>query len=186
MKKIVFLINTLDSGGAERVVSLLLDRFIEKYDCYLILIHNNIFYKIDKRVKIINLNDPIKQSGLKKLINLIVLTYKLINIIKENAYGKPKAKTIGTGKIKMSKSSLISPEINLLGLTVDEAISRLDKYLDDAYISKLPQVRIVHGKGTGALRNGVTSYLKGVSYIKSFRLGEIGEGDSGVTIVEFK
>ena len=86
MKKIVFLINTLDSGGAERVVSLLLDRFIEKYDCYLILIHNNIFYKIDKRVKIINLNDPIKQSGLKKLINLIVLTYKLINIIKENDF----------------------------------------------------------------------------------------------------
>lgn len=92
----------------------------------------------------------------------------------------------GSGKIKMSKSASISHEINLLGLTVDEAVAKLDKYLDDAYISRIPQVRIVHGKGTGALRNGVTAYLRGVPYIKSFRLGEIGEGDSGVTIVDFK
>ena len=69
---------------------------------------------------------------------------------------------------------------------VDEAVAKLDKYLDDAYISRIPQVRIVHGKGTGALRNGVTAYLRGVPYIKSFRLGEIGEGDTGVTIVDFK
>ena len=92
----------------------------------------------------------------------------------------------GTGKIKMSKSAYVSPEINLLGKTVDEAIAILDKYLDDAYISKLPQVRVVHGKGTGALRNGVTSYLRGVPYVKDFRLGQIGEGDAGVTIVDFK
>ncbi len=92
----------------------------------------------------------------------------------------------GSGRLKMSKSASISSEINLLGLTVDEAIARLDKYLDDAYIAKIPQVRIVHGKGTGALRNGVTAYLKGISYIKAFRLGEIGEGDAGVTIVDFK
>ena len=92
----------------------------------------------------------------------------------------------GSGKIKMSKAASISHEINLLGLTVDEAVAKLDKYLDDAYISKIPQVRIVHGKGTGALRNGVTAYLRGVPYIKSFRLGEIGEGDTGVTIVDFK
>ncbi len=92
----------------------------------------------------------------------------------------------GSGKIKMSKAASISHEINLLGLTVDEAIAKLDKYLDDAYISRIPQVRIVHGKGTGALRNGVTAYLRGVPYIKSFRLGEIGEGDTGVTIVDFK
>lgn len=92
----------------------------------------------------------------------------------------------GSGKIKMSKSAGISPEINLLGLTVDEAVARLDKYLDDAYIARIAQVRIVHGKGTGALRNGVTAYLRGVPYIKSFRLGEVGEGDAGVTIVEFK
>lgn len=91
-----------------------------------------------------------------------------------------------SGKIKMSKAASISHEINLLGLTVDEAVAKLDKYLDDAYISRIPQVRIVHGKGTGALRNGVTAYLRGVPYIKSFRLGEIGEGDTGVTIVDFK
>lgn len=92
----------------------------------------------------------------------------------------------GSGKIKMSKSFSISPEINLLGKTVDEAIAVLDKYLDDAYLSHLPNVRIVHGKGTGALRNAVQCHLKKCKYIKSYRLGELGEGDSGVTIAEFK
>lgn len=92
----------------------------------------------------------------------------------------------GLGKIKMSKSSSVSSEINLLGYTVDEAIAVLDKYLDDAYIARIPQVRIVHGKGTGALRSGITSYLHGVPYIKEFRLGQIGEGAEGVTIVTFK
>lgn len=98
---------------------------------------------------------------------------------------KPKG-TGGSGKIKMSKSSSVSSEINLLGYTVDEAIAVLDKYLDDAYIARIPQVRIVHGKGTGALRSGITSYLHGVPYIKEFRLGQIGEGAEGVTIVTFK
>lgn len=92
----------------------------------------------------------------------------------------------GSGKIKMSKSSSVSSEINLLGYTIDEAIAVLDKYLDDAYIARIPQVRIVHGKGTGALRSGITSYLHGVPYIKEFRLGQIGEGAEGVTIVTFK
>lgn len=92
----------------------------------------------------------------------------------------------GSGKIKMSKSSSVSSEINLLGYTVDEAIAVLDKYLDDAYIARIPQVQIVHGKGTGALRSGITSYLHGVPYIKEFRLGQIGEGAEGVTIVTFK
>lgn len=114
-----------------------------------------------------------------------------LEIIPEDAFGKkiPKASGSssfgGAGKIKMSKSANISSEINLLGLTVDEAIAKLDKYLDDAYMS-LPQVRVVHGKGTGALRKGVTNYLKTLPYIKSFRIGELGEGDTGVTIVEFK
>ena len=92
----------------------------------------------------------------------------------------------GAGKIKMSKSFQVSPEINLLGQTVDEALAVLDKYLDDAYLAHLPSVRVVHGKGTGALRQGVHNYLKRVSYVKSYRLGEIGEGDAGVTIVTFK
>ena len=92
----------------------------------------------------------------------------------------------GSGKIKMSKSASVSTEINLLGKTVDEAIMELDKYLDDAYIAHLPSVRIVHGKGTGALRKGVHNYLRRLKHVKSYRLGEFGEGDAGVTIVEFK
>ena len=91
-----------------------------------------------------------------------------------------------TGKMKMGKSMSVSPEINLLGKTVDEAIAALDKYLDDAYIAHLSQVRIIHGKGTGALRAGVHQYLRRQKHIKSFRLGAFGEGDAGVTIVEFK
>ena len=89
-------------------------------------------------------------------------------------------------KIGMSKTKSISMEINLLGRTVDEAIAELDKYLDDAYLSHVPSVRIVHGKGTGALRAAVQRHLKTVSYVKSFHLGEFGEGDAGVTIAEFK
>ena len=92
----------------------------------------------------------------------------------------------GSGKIKMSKSASVSTESNLLGKTVDEAIMELDKYLDDAYIAHLPSVRIVHGKGTGALRKGVHNYLRRQKHVKSYRLGEFGEGDAGVTIVEFK
>ncbi len=91
-----------------------------------------------------------------------------------------------TGKMKMNKSMTMSPEINLLGKTVDEAIAVLDKYLDDAYLSHLSPVRVVHGKGTGALRKGVHDYLRRLKYVKSYRLGEFGEGDAGVTIVEFK
>lgn len=91
-----------------------------------------------------------------------------------------------SGKLKMSKSYSISTEINLLGKTVDEALSALDKYMDDAYLSHLPSVRIVHGKGTGALRKAVHDYLRRCKYVKNYRLGEYGEGDAGVTIAEFK
>lgn len=90
------------------------------------------------------------------------------------------------GKMKMGKAMTVSPEINLLGKTVDEAIAELDKYLDDAYLSHLSPVRIVHGKGTGALRAGIHNYLKRQKHVKSYRLGAFGEGDAGVTIVEFK
>ena len=92
----------------------------------------------------------------------------------------------GSGKIRMSKSALISTEINLIGMTVDEAMGHLDKYLDDAYLAHVPSVRIVHGKGTGALRTAVQQHLKRCKYIKSYRLGTFGEGDAGVTIAEFK
>jgi len=100
--------------------------------------------------------------------------------------GTGKLNRSGTGKMKMSKSLSVSTEINLLGLTVDEALSQLDKYLDDAYLAHLPSVRIVHGKGTGALRSAVQRHLKRTRYIESFRLGEFGEGDAGVTIATFK
>ena len=91
-----------------------------------------------------------------------------------------------SGKVRMNKSLSVSPEINLLGKTVDEACAELDKYLDDAALAHLEQVRIVHGKGTGALRNGVHKYLKKNRHVASFRLGEFGEGDAGVTIAKLK
>lgn len=107
-------------------------------------------------------------------------------LIEDAAPGSKKYAKTGAGKLKMSKSASVSTEINLIGKTVDEAIALLDKYLDDAYLAHLPSVRIVHGKGTGALRSAVQSHLKRQSYIKSFHLGEFGEGDAGVTIAEFK
>ncbi len=110
---------------------------------------------------------------------------KDLRIVEENPKPKEKGRKSNYSG-SFSKSASISPEINLLGKTVDEALAALDKYLDDAYLSHLTSVRVVHGKGTGALRNGVHRYLKGVRYVKSFRMGEFGEGDAGVTIVEFK
>ena len=113
--------------------------------------------------------------------------------IKDLAYGEAKAvpekpvlQRSHTGSVKMSKSMHVSAEINLLGKTVDEALAELDKYLDDAYLAHLPSVRVVHGKGTGALRSAVQNHLKRIKYVKSYRLGEYGEGDAGVTIVTFK
>lgn len=100
--------------------------------------------------------------------------------------GKKVNTKANSGKIKMSKSASVSTEINLLGMTSDEAIAVLDKYLDDAYIAHLPSVRIVHGKGTGALRAAVHKHLKRQKYVKSYHLGEYGEGDAGVTIAEFE
>lgn len=105
---------------------------------------------------------------------------------KDNKSGKEFAKKFASSKGTLSKASSISSEINLIGLTVDEAIAQLDKYLDDAYLSHLSSVRIVHGKGTGALRSAVTQFLKKVKYVGNYRAGEFGEGDAGVTIVEFK
>ena len=109
-----------------------------------------------------------------------------LELIDEPVIKTPALSRTGQGKIKMSKSASVSTEINLLGKTVDEAIAELDKYLDDAYIAHLSSVRIVHGKGTGALRQGVHNYLKRQKHVASYRLGAFGEGDAGVTIVEFK
>ena len=109
-----------------------------------------------------------------------------LELVDEPVITAPSLQRTGAGKIRMSKSAGISTEINLLGKTVDEAVAELDKYLDDAYIAHLKSVRIVHGKGTGALRKGIHNYLKRQKNVASFRLGEFGEGDAGVTIVEFK
>ena len=109
-----------------------------------------------------------------------------LELVDEPVITTPSLQKTGAGKIRMSKSASVSTEINLLGRTVDEAIAELDKYLDDAYIAHLKSVRVVHGKGTGALRKGVHNYLKRQKHVESFRLGEFGEGDAGVTIVEFK
>ena len=91
-----------------------------------------------------------------------------------------------SGKVTLNKSQHIRPEIDVRGYTSEEALSTIDKYMDDAYLSNLPQVTIIHGKGTGVLRNSIHKKLRTVKYVKSFRLGNFGEGESGVTIVEFK
>ncbi|WP_278883957.1 endonuclease MutS2 [[Ruminococcus] torques] len=108
-----------------------------------------------------------------------------LEIIEEvSPYAPKRMNRTAKSKIKMSKSLSVSPEINLLGKTVDEAVAELDKYLDDALLSHLNSVRIVHGKGTGALRKGIHEYLRRQKHVKSYRLAEFGEGDAGVTIVE--
>ena len=110
-----------------------------------------------------------------------------LEIIEETpSYSAKQMHKTSKGKMKMGKSFSVSSEINLLGKTVDEAIAELDKYLDDAALAHLSNVRVVHGKGTGALRSGIHTYLKRQKHVKSFRLGAFGEGDAGVTIVELK
>lgn len=104
----------------------------------------------------------------------------------EKTEAEKKYRPSGSGKIKMSKTASIGTEINLIGKTTDEAVAELDKYLDDAYLAHVPSVRIVHGKGTGALRNAVHQHLRRLKYISDFHLGEYGEGDAGVTIATFK
>lgn len=123
----------------------------------------------------------VQMGILRSLVNI-----KDLILVEETPVLGNKKKSTGAGKIKMAKSASVSTEINLIGKTTDEAIALLDKYLDDAYIAHMPSVRIVHGKGTGALRNAVHNHLKRLKYIKSYRLGEFGEGDAGVTIAEFK
>ena len=126
----------------------------------------------------------VQMGILRSLVNINDLV--LIDDESTSPIAKKYGSGSSSGKIKMSKSASVSTEINLIGMTVDEAIAHLDKYLDDAYIAHLPSVRIVHGKGTGALRSAVHAHLKRQKYVKSFRLGEAGEGDAGVTIAEFE
>ena len=125
-------------------------------------------------------NVTVQMGILRSQVNISEL-----EIIEEPTPGTAKKfSRTSRGKIAMGKSLSVSPEINLLGKTVDEAVAELDKYLDDALLSHLHTVRVVHGKGTGALRKGIHEYLRRQKHVKSYHLAEFGEGDAGVTIVE--
>ena len=152
-------------------------------------------FKIGDAVRVLSMNlngtvsslpndkgDLFVQMGiLRSQVNI-----KNLELIDEPVITGPNMKKTGSGQIKMAKTAYISPELNLIGKLVDEALPILDKYLDDAYLAHLPQVTIIHGRGTGALRNAVHNHLKKTKYVKSYRVGGFGEGDHGVTIVEFK
>lgn len=152
-------------------------------------------FKLGESVKVLSMNltgtiSSLPDSRGNVTVQMGILRSQVnisdLEIIEEvNPYSKNSMKRAGGGsKIKMSKSLSVSPEINLLGKTVDEAVAELDKYLDDALLSHLSTVRVVHGKGTGALRKGIHEYLRRQKHVKSFHLAEFGEGDAGVTIVE--
>ena len=153
-------------------------------------------FKLGESVKVLSMNltgtiSSLPDSRGNVTVQMGILRSQVnisdLEIIEEqNPYTPKNINRTGSGKIKMSKSLSVSPEINLLGKTVDEAVAELDKYLDDAVLSHLSTVRIVHGKGTGALRKGIHEYLRRQKHIKSYHLAEYGEGDAGVTIVELK
>lgn len=153
-------------------------------------------FKLGESVKVLSMNltgtvSSLPDSRGNLTVQMGILRSQVnisdLEIIDEPAsYSAGSKKGTSRSKMKMSKSLSVRPEINLLGKTVDEAVSELDKYLDDALLSHLNTVRIVHGKGTGALRKGIHEYLRRQKHVKSYRLAEFGEGDAGVTIVEFK
>lgn len=151
-------------------------------------------FKLGESVKVLSMNltgtvSSLPDSRGNVTVQMGILRSQVnisdLEIIEEpSPYTAKKFSRTSKGKIAMGKSLSVSPEINLLGRTVDEAVSELDKYLDDALLSHLNTVRVVHGKGTGALRKGIHEYLRRQKHVKSYRLAEFGEGDAGVTIVE--
>lgn len=153
-------------------------------------------FKLGESVKVLSLNLTGTVSSLPDAKGNITVQMGILRsqvnmsdleIIEEKpSYTAKQMRQTNKGKLKMGKSFSVSMELNLLGKTVDEAIAELDKYLDDAALAHLSTVRVVHGKGTGALRSGIHSYLKKQKHVKSYRLGAFGEGDAGVTIVELK
>ena len=153
-------------------------------------------FKLGESVKVLSMNltgtvasRPDSRGNLTVQMGILRSQVNIsdLEIIEEpSPYTPKKLSRTSRGKIGMSKSLSVSLEINLLGRTVDEAVAELDKYLDDALLSHLDTVRIVHGKGTGALRKGIHEYLRRQKHVKSYRLAEFGEGDAGVTIVELK
>lgn len=111
---------------------------------------------------------------------------KDLELIEEPVNASAKLGRTSSGTIKVNKSMHASSEINLLGKTVDEATAALDKFIDDAYIAHLHTLRVIHGKGTGALRKGVHEYLRSSRQVEEYHLAEFGEGDAGVTIVKLR
>ena len=151
--------------------------------------------QVGDSVKVLSLNLkgivrslPDKSGNLDVQMGILhsVVNVKDIELLDEVSIKGPSYEHTASGRVRISKSASVSPEINLLGMTVDEAVSVLDKYLDDAAIAHLDEVRVVHGKGTGALRAGVQNFLRKNKHVQSYRLGEYGEGDAGVTIVKLK
>ena len=151
-------------------------------------------FKLGESVKVLSMNLTGTVSSLPDAkgnltVRMGILSSQVnisdLEIIEEvSPYAPKKMNRTSKGKIKMGKSLSVRPEINLLGRTVDEAVAELDKYLDDAILAHLNTVRVVHGKGTGALRKGIHEYLRRQKHVKSYHLAEFGEGDAGVTIVE--
>ncbi len=145
------------------------------------------------RVRSMNLNGtvhtlPNAKGDLTVQMGILSSTVNIrdLEILPDEPGAATKKAASGAGKIKLSKSASVSAEVNLIGKTTAEAVAILDKYLDDALLAHIPSVRIVHGKGTGALRNAVWQHLKKLPYIDEYHLGEYGEGDAGVTIATFK
>lgn len=160
-------------------------------------VHKPEDFKLGESVKVLSMNltgtvVSLPDAKGRVTVQMGILRSQLpisdLEILEEKpVYLKKTARQTTKGKMKMGKSMSVSPEINLLGKTVDEAVAELDKYLDDAALAHLSSVRIVHGKGTGALRQGVHDYLRRQKKrVKSFRLGAFGEGDAGVTIAELR
>ena len=153
-------------------------------------------FHIGDTVKVLSLNTEghileLPDSSGTALVGMGILSSRLpisdlLIVRDDNKYnhaGRREAAQQRAGTGGYNKAYTFKPELNLLGKTVDEAIAELDKFLDDAMLSHAETVRVVHGKGTGALRKGIHDHLKHLSYVKKFRLGEFGEGDAGVTIV---
>ena len=150
--------------------------------------------RLGDSVKVLSMNlkgtvHPLPDAKGNLFVQMGILRYQVnikdLVLLEDENPATARAPKTGAGKLKMSKTLSVSPEINLIGMTVDEAMSVLDKYLDDAYLAHLKSVRIVHGKGTGALRKAVQNHLRRQKYIAEFHLGEFGEGDAGVTIATF-
>jgi DNA mismatch repair protein MutS2 len=136
-------------------------------------------------MKLLIITNPDEHGNMQVQVGIMKITSNLKNLRlqKEEKVSVVKSES---RKVASEKSSNISPQIDLRGQVLEEAIINADKYLDDAYLSGLNVVTIVHGKGTGVLRSGIHQFLKGHPHIKAFRLGRYGEGETGVTIVELK